>query len=137
VRTESRERAAVQAGAARFLDDLCGWPAISSIGADPEYHGEVARSARWPADVLRRDGWPTVQVWSGDGLGGEVLFSLEGCSGPEAEVAETPGVPVSFLGVGLPDDRIHAPNERVTLPLLHRGAEAAVHLWRLLGSQAR
>ena len=68
MRTESRERAAVQARASRFLDDLCGWLAIPSIGADPEHHGEVAR---------------------------------------------------------------------VTLPLLHRGAEAAAHLWRLLGSPTR
>ncbi len=34
-----------------------------------------------------------------------------------------------FLGVGLPDDRIHAPNERVVLPMLERGAEAAAYLW--------
>ncbi|MPZ67664.1 MAG: M20/M25/M40 family metallo-hydrolase [Pseudonocardiaceae bacterium] len=40
--------------------------------------------------------------------------------------------PLAFLGVGLPDDRIHAPNEKVEIPLLHRGAEAAALLWRLL-----
>lgn len=67
-------------------------------------------------------------------LGTEVLFSREGGSGPEAEIAGTLGAPVCFLGVGLPDDRIHAPNERVVLPLLYRGAEAAAHLWRLLGT---
>jgi acetylornithine deacetylase/succinyl-diaminopimelate desuccinylase-like protein len=67
-------------------------------------------------------------------LGTEVLFSREGGSGPEAEIAATLGAPLAFLGVGLPDDRIHAPNERVVLPLLHRGAEAAAHLWRLLGA---
>jgi acetylornithine deacetylase/succinyl-diaminopimelate desuccinylase-like protein len=38
-----------------------------------------------------------------------------------------------FLGAGLPTDRIHSPNERVLLSMLHRGAEAAAHLWRELG----
>ena len=39
-----------------------------------------------------------------------------------------------FLGAGLPTDRIHSPNERVLLSMLHRGAEAAAHLWRELGA---
>ena len=34
-----------------------------------------------------------------------------------------------FLGVGLPDDQIHAPNEKVTLSMLFKGAEAAALLW--------
>jgi acetylornithine deacetylase/succinyl-diaminopimelate desuccinylase-like protein len=34
-----------------------------------------------------------------------------------------------FLGVGLPDDQIHAPNEKVSLSMLYRGAEAAALLW--------
>ena len=44
------------------------------------------------------------------------------------------GAPLVFLGAGLPDDRIHSPNERVLLPMLHRGAEAAAYLWRELAS---
>jgi acetylornithine deacetylase/succinyl-diaminopimelate desuccinylase-like protein len=46
---------------------------------------------------------------------------------------EALGAPLLFLGAGLPTDRIHSPNERVLLPMLHRGAEAAAHLWRELG----
>ncbi|WP_246063271.1 M20/M25/M40 family metallo-hydrolase [Blastococcus colisei] len=64
----------------------------------------------------------------------DVLFTREGGSGPEADLVEVLGAPLLFLGVGLPTDRIHSPNERVLLPMLHRGAEAAAHLWRELGA---
>ena len=37
--------------------------------------------------------------------------------------------PVVFLGVGLPDDRIHAPNEKADIEFLLAGAEAAAYLW--------
>jgi acetylornithine deacetylase/succinyl-diaminopimelate desuccinylase-like protein len=63
----------------------------------------------------------------------DVLLTREGGSGPEADLVEVLGVPLLFLGTGLPTDRIHSPNERVLLPMLHRGAEAAAHLWRELG----
>jgi acetylornithine deacetylase/succinyl-diaminopimelate desuccinylase-like protein len=59
----------------------------------------------------------------------EVLYMREGGSGPEADLAEILDAPVVFVGVGLPDDRIHAPNERVVLPMLLTGAEAAAYLW--------
>ena len=61
--------------------------------------------------------------------GAQVLPTREGGSGPEAAIAATLGQPLVFLGVGLPDDQIHAPNEKVTLSMLFRGAEAAAHLW--------
>ena len=64
----------------------------------------------------------------------EVLFTREGGSGPEADLVEHLGAPLLFLGAGLPTDRIHSPNERVLLPMLYRGAEAAAHLWRELAS---
>jgi acetylornithine deacetylase/succinyl-diaminopimelate desuccinylase-like protein len=64
----------------------------------------------------------------------DVLFTREGGSGPEADLVEHLGAPLVFLGAGLPTDRIHSPNERVLLPMLYRGAEAAAHLWRELGA---
>jgi acetylornithine deacetylase/succinyl-diaminopimelate desuccinylase-like protein len=72
----------------------------------------------------------------GAAFGTEVLFSREGGSGPEAIIQSELGVPLTFLGVGLPGDRIHAPNERVAIDLLHTGAEATAVLWRLLGERA-
>jgi acetylornithine deacetylase/succinyl-diaminopimelate desuccinylase-like protein len=42
------------------------------------------------------------------------------------------GAPVLYLGVGLPDDRIHAPNERVILDQLYKGVLAAGELWQEL-----
>ncbi len=62
----------------------------------------------------------------------EILFTREGGSGPEADLAEVLDAPVVFLGVGLPDDRFHAPNERAVLPMLYKGAEATAYLWREL-----
>ncbi|HEY9389342.1 MAG TPA: dipeptidase [Mycobacteriales bacterium] len=66
----------------------------------------------------------------------EVLFTREGGSGPEADLAEALDAPLVFLGVALPDDHIHSPNERVVLPMLLKGAEAAAYLWTEL-AQAR
>jgi acetylornithine deacetylase/succinyl-diaminopimelate desuccinylase-like protein len=61
--------------------------------------------------------------------GAEVLPVREGGSGPEASIQMTLGAPMVFLGVGLPDDQIHALNEKVSLSMLYCGAEAAAHLW--------
>jgi acetylornithine deacetylase/succinyl-diaminopimelate desuccinylase-like protein len=62
-------------------------------------------------------------------FGGEILYTREGGSGPEADLAAILGAPVIFMGFGLPDDRIHAPNERVVLPMLRTGARAIAYLW--------
>jgi acetylornithine deacetylase/succinyl-diaminopimelate desuccinylase-like protein len=59
----------------------------------------------------------------------EVLFTREGGSGPEADLADILQAPLVFLAVGLDDDRIHAPNEKVEMPLLLKGAEAIAHFW--------
>ena len=63
-----------------------------------------------------------------------MLPSREGGSGPEAMIQQMLGAPMVFLGVGLPDDQIHAPNEKVTLSMLYKGAEAAAHLWAELAA---
>jgi acetylornithine deacetylase/succinyl-diaminopimelate desuccinylase-like protein len=62
-------------------------------------------------------------------FGKEVLFTREGGSGPEADLAEILEAPLVFIAVGLDEDRIHAPNEKVEMPLLLKGAEAAAYLW--------
>jgi acetylornithine deacetylase/succinyl-diaminopimelate desuccinylase-like protein len=67
----------------------------------------------------------------------EVRYTREGGSGPEADLAEVLAAPVVFLGVGLPDDHIHAPNEKVDVPLLLKGAEAAAYLWPDLAQTLR
>jgi acetylornithine deacetylase/succinyl-diaminopimelate desuccinylase-like protein len=64
----------------------------------------------------------------------DILFTREGGSGPEADLGEILAAPVVFLGVGLPGDRIHAPNERVVLPMLYKGAESAAYLWSELAT---
>jgi acetylornithine deacetylase/succinyl-diaminopimelate desuccinylase-like protein len=61
-----------------------------------------------------------------------VKFARAGGSGPAAVLQAWLGVPLVYLGATLPDDRVHAPNERVVVPLLLKGAEAAAHLWRML-----
>jgi acetylornithine deacetylase/succinyl-diaminopimelate desuccinylase-like protein len=64
----------------------------------------------------------------------DILFTREGGSGPEADLGEILAAPVVFLGVGLPGDRIHAPNERIVLPMLYKGAESAAYLWSELAT---
>jgi acetylornithine deacetylase/succinyl-diaminopimelate desuccinylase-like protein len=65
-------------------------------------------------------------------FGTEVLFTREGGSGPEADLAEILAAPLVFLAVGLDSDRIHAPNEKVEMDLLLKGAESAAYLWEEL-----
>jgi len=62
-------------------------------------------------------------------FGDEVLFTREGGSGPEADIAEILQAPLVFLGVGLPTDRIHAPDEHAVIPLLLKGAESVAYMW--------
>ena len=44
------------------------------------------------------------------------------------------GAPLVFVAIGLDSDRAHAPNERVDLSLLLRGAEVSAYLWEELAS---
>jgi acetylornithine deacetylase/succinyl-diaminopimelate desuccinylase-like protein len=62
------------------------------------------------------------------------LLTREGGSGPEEALGRVLDVPVLYLGVGLPDDRFHAPNERLVLDQFWKGLLAAGELWRELGA---
>jgi acetylornithine deacetylase/succinyl-diaminopimelate desuccinylase-like protein len=70
-------------------------------------------------------------------FGREVLFTREGGSGPEADLADILAAPLVFVAVGLDEDRIHAPNEKVEMALLLKGAEAAAYLWDDLAAAGR
>jgi len=43
------------------------------------------------------------------------------------------GLPVVMMGFGLPDDNLHAPNEKFHLPNFYRGIEAMGRYFELLG----
>ena len=43
------------------------------------------------------------------------------------------GIPSVLMGFGLPDDNLHAPNEKFHLPNFYRGIEAVVRYFELLG----
>jgi acetylornithine deacetylase/succinyl-diaminopimelate desuccinylase-like protein len=106
----------------------------SGIEAIVTFDGAGVRPCLTPLDA------PELQAAAramGRAFGQEVLFTREGGSGPEADLAEILAAPVIFFGVGLPDDRIHAPNERVVIPMLLRGAEALAYLWDELAALPR
>ena len=62
-------------------------------------------------------------------FGIEAMFTREGGSGPEADLTEILGAPLVFIAAGLNSDRIHAPNEKVDMAMLVRGAEAVAYMW--------
>ena len=70
-------------------------------------------------------------------FGREVLFTREGGSGPEADLADILGAPLVFVAVGLDADRIHAPNEKAEMSLLLKGAETAAYLWDELAAAGK
>ncbi|MEV5423162.1 dipeptidase [Streptomyces cellulosae] len=65
----------------------------------------------------------------GRAFGKPVLFTREGGSGPAADLQDVLGAPVLFLGISVPSDGWHAPDEKVELDLLLKGAETSAHLW--------
>ena len=43
-----------------------------------------------------------------------------------AYVSRVLGMPVVLMGFGLPDDNLHAPNEKLHLPNFYRGIETGI-----------
>lgn len=67
----------------------------------------------------------------------EILFTREGGSGPAADLQDVLGVPVLFLGISVPSDGWHAPDEKVELALLFKGVETTAYLWGDLATALR
>ncbi len=97
------------------------------ITADVEWEGDGVAPCLVPLDTPAYRALADAISTAFDGR--PVLPTREGGSGPEAALQQKIGAPMVFLGVGLPDDQIHAPNEKVTISMLFRGAEAAGLLW--------
>lgn len=119
----SMDRVAVMAGVDRFVAEHT--PA--GITAVVEWNGQGVAPLVVGIDTPAYGALERSISRAFDGLA--VLPTREGGSGPEAQIQEIIGAPLIFLGVGLPDDQIHAPNEKVTVSMLHKGAEAAAYLW--------
>ncbi len=103
------------------------------VEARVTFAGPGVRPSHSPVDS------PAVQAARralGRAFGRDILFTGEGGSGPEADLAEILGAPLVFVAVGLDADRIHAPNEKVDMDLLLKGAEAAAYLWQELAESA-
>ncbi len=107
----------------------------AGITASVEWEGNGVRACRVPLDTPSYKALTAALSAAFDGA--PVLPTREGGSGPEADLQDALGRPLVFLGVGLPDDQIHAPNEKVSIPMLHKGAEAAALLWSELARVGR
>ncbi|MFE1949185.1 dipeptidase [Streptomyces sp. NPDC059524] len=59
----------------------------------------------------------------------KIRFTREGGSGPAADLQDVLEAPVLFLGISVPSDGWHAPNEKVELDLLMKGVETTAYLW--------
>jgi acetylornithine deacetylase/succinyl-diaminopimelate desuccinylase-like protein len=61
------------------------------------------------------------------------VFTREGGSIPPVETFQTVlGVPAVLLGFSLPDDQIHAPNEKFNVEQFQKGIRVIAHLWNRL-----
>jgi acetylornithine deacetylase/succinyl-diaminopimelate desuccinylase-like protein len=69
-----------------------------------------------------------------DVFGKETVYIRSGGSIPIAGLFdEHLGIPSVMMGFGLPDDNLHAPNEKLYLPNFFRGIEAVARYLELLG----
>ncbi len=98
------------------------WEIQSLAGAMPAKIDRDSPQVKAAAQALQT-------VW-----GKPAVFRREGGSVPVVGmIQELLGVKSLLLGFGLPDDNLHAPNEKFYLPNFHRGVETLIHF---LSSQA-
>jgi acetylornithine deacetylase/succinyl-diaminopimelate desuccinylase-like protein len=79
----------------------------------PRQHASIAAAARAVEQV-----WEVPPVFTRSG----------GAIGPVEQLYRQLGMPVVLLGFGQPDDNIHGPNERMSLPTLFRGVETIIRV---------
>ena len=63
------------------------------------------------------------------------VFTRGGGSIPiVARMQQSLNVPVVLMGLGLPDDRLHSPNEKFHLPNFYKGIRAVARFWERMAS---
>jgi acetylornithine deacetylase/succinyl-diaminopimelate desuccinylase-like protein len=68
-------------------------------------------------------------------FGKETVFVRGGGSIPiVGDFVRELGIPTVMMGFGLPDDNLHAPNEKFNLSNFHRGIESIVRWLELVGA---
>jgi acetylornithine deacetylase/succinyl-diaminopimelate desuccinylase-like protein len=71
------------------------------------------------------------------GFGRRPMFVREGGTLPIVSMfTEILHTPVVMMGFGLPDDRLHAPNEKFHLPNFYRGIQTAIHYYDIFSRMA-
>jgi acetylornithine deacetylase/succinyl-diaminopimelate desuccinylase-like protein len=69
------------------------------------------------------------------GFGAEPVFLRSGGSIPAVSMfQEVFGIPSVLMGFALPDDRIHAPNEKFHLPNFHKGIATSIWFLRTIAA---
>jgi acetylornithine deacetylase/succinyl-diaminopimelate desuccinylase-like protein len=103
--------------------------------APPTVRWEVIRHAGGPASITDRH-LPAVQAFAAalEAVWGKrPIFKREGGSVPVVgQMHQYLGIDSVLGGFGLPDDNLHAPNEKLHLPTFHRGIEAVIHFLFIL-----
>jgi acetylornithine deacetylase/succinyl-diaminopimelate desuccinylase-like protein len=102
----------------------------------PTVRWELVQMAGGPASITDRD-MPAVHALSQalEATWGKApVFRREGGSVPVvAQMKKILGVESVLTGFGLPDDNLHAPNEKLHLPTFYRGIDALIRFFSLLG----
>ena len=89
--------------------------------------GEVTAALAVPAATLPGAAFPSAVRVAGSAGGG--MTKLSGSIPAVATFQHRLGLPAVMIGVGLPDDQIHAPNERFNLNQYFRGVRTIARLW--------
>lgn len=93
---------------------------------------EVKKMTSGPAVLVKRDtiGARAAIKALADTFGKEPVFKPEGGSVPVVSLVQAKlGVDSILLGFGLPDDNLHAPNEKLHLPNYYRGIETFIRFF--------
>jgi acetylornithine deacetylase/succinyl-diaminopimelate desuccinylase-like protein len=104
--------------------------------APQDIRWEVTPRSGGPASISDRNnaGVKAMEKALASVWGRQPLFRREGGSiGVVGDMQRLLGVESVVTGFGLPDDNVHAPNEKQHLPTWHRGIEALIHFFWNLG----